>query len=69
MITRGLSCDCVGFSHFLGGGQVTPLAPLATGLPKMLNTCSTEAEEAASAKYFLASYRLESAGKWASAVF
>ena len=35
--------------------------------PKMLNTCSTGAEETASAKYFLA--RLESAWKWASAVF
>ena len=33
---------------------------------KMLNTCSTGAEESASAKYFLA--RLESAWKWASAV-
>ena len=35
--------------------------------PKMLNTCSTRAEEAVSAKDFLA--RLESAGKWVSAVF
>ena len=26
MITRGLSCDRVGFGHF-GGGQMTPLTP------------------------------------------
>ena len=39
MITRGLSCDRVGFGHFGGGGvQMTPLTPpWATGL----KGCST----------------------------
>ena len=37
------------------------------GESSLLNTCSSGAEEAASAKYFLAS--LESAWNWASAVF
>ena len=44
-----------------------PLRSQAGDFPKMLNTSSTRAEEAVSAKDFLA--RLESAGKWVSAVF
>ena len=34
MITRGLSCDPVGFGHFGGGGgggQITPLTPPGYG--------------------------------------
>ena len=34
MITRGLSCNCVGFGHFFGGGgggQMTPLTPPGYG--------------------------------------
>ena len=37
MITRGLSCDRVGFGHFGGGGSCDPPdPPLATGLPTPL---------------------------------
>ena len=32
MITRGLSCDRVEFSHFGGGSDDPPDTPLATGL-------------------------------------
>ena len=32
MITRGLSCDRVGFGHFGGGSHDPPDPPLATGL-------------------------------------
>ena len=34
MITRGLSCDRIGFGHFWGGGgggQMTPLTPHGYG--------------------------------------
>ena len=31
MITRGLSCDRVGFGHFGGGGQMKPPTPPGYG--------------------------------------